>query len=122
MSKLEDRLLEETKSFEWHWHIEGSIRHYTYWDDRKKSIGQLIGAKKILSGLGYDLFIGTGIDLLRIAYPFECEVKDIGFKLLHRDSHTGGKWYVRKSLQIEESKETHQQIWSLLSRRKRKNE
>jgi len=98
MSKLEDRLLEEIKSFEWHWYIEGDIRHYTYWDDRKKSIGQLIGAKKILNGLGYDLFIGTEVDLLRIAYPFECEVEDMGFKLFYKDSHTKDKWHVRKHL------------------------
>ena len=96
MKELEDRLLEEIKSFEWRWHIEGDIRHYTHWDDRKKSIGQLIGAKKILSGLGYDLFIGTEVDLLRIANPFECKVEEIGFELFYRDSHTGGKWYVRR--------------------------
>lgn len=88
-------LLERIKAYEWKWYIDSDIRGYEYWDKKLQEIGELVGFKRIIRRIGYDIILGEEVDLLRISCFSEFDSEGTGVQMFYEDPH-GAKWYVRK--------------------------
>ena len=89
-------LLDTIKSFEWCWHINCSIGGHDCWRKLFEEIGKLVKTKEIIERIGYTIFLGEDVDLVRIACYSEFDNEDTGFELFYKDSHTGAKWYIKQ--------------------------
>ena len=88
-------LLEKIKSFEWCWHINSSIGGHDCWRKLFEEISKLIKTKELIERIGYTIFLGEDVDLVRIECFSEFDNEGTGFELFYKDSHTKAKWYIR---------------------------
>ena len=89
-------LLDKIKSFEWCWHINSSIGGHDCWRKLFQEISKLLKTKEIIERIGYTIFLGEDVDLVRIASFCEFDNEGTGFELFYKDSHTDAKWYMKK--------------------------
>jgi len=88
-------LLDTIKSFEWCWHINSSIGGRDCWSKLFQEIGKIVKTKKIIERIGYTIFLGEDVDLIRIASFCEFDNEGTGFEMFYKDSHTDAKWYIK---------------------------
>jgi len=55
----------------------------------------MIKAKKVTSFIGFDLYSGEEIELLRIVGFAEFDSTGTGFEVFYEDSRTKAKWYAK---------------------------
>jgi len=93
---MQSNLLEKIKSFEWLWYVEGGLRGYEYWNEKLQAIGDIIKAKELIRRIGYDIFRGGDVDLLRVECFMEFDSEGTGFKIFYKDPRTEAKWYIKE--------------------------
>jgi len=93
----EQLLKEKIEAYEWSWYIDSDIRGYEYFENMLDEIVQIIGAKEVKRFIGFDLFIGDGIEMMRIAGFSEFDNEGTEFELFYRDKHTNAKWYIKRN-------------------------